>query len=218
MRKKDASPSQAEYLAFHNSAYIYFIHGKLKKAEHFYKKALKIFPNSIQVLYNLAHTLVLEGRFADAEAILDNAMVENGMARDENILAMKGFVLLKKGNALLSENYFRAAYYAGGFNGKHLVGRACCLVRLNRHSEAETLLVKLSESNEASIKNDPIILFLRLENELRAGKRLRAERTAAILFARYSINDLGEKLIIGNDDLPIDTELLKVFFRKRARI
>lgn len=217
LKRKDASQDTAKYLAFHNMAHIYFRLRELKKAEHYYKKALEIKPDSKQALYNLAYTLVLDGQYAEADELLDKVLTKTGASQNEDFMAMKGFVLLKKGFAEEAGRYFRSAYYAGNFNRKHLVSRACSLVKVNRYAEAERLLSALIEYYEKSPEIRLTIFFLVLENEIRFGNILRAEETAAILFDQYPIDVLGGKLIVGNDDLPLDVDLLKAFLRKSSQ-
>lgn len=211
LKRRDPSPGKAKFLAYHNMAHIYVSGGNFKKAEEYYKKCLTVEPESPLARYNLAHTLVREGKYREAETILDSFLSANKMKQNENFLAIKGLVLLRNGSPARAMQYFRAAYYAGNFNRKHLIGLASCLIKLNRYSEAETLLKTLSVGREASGENQLVILVLSLENDLRAGTRSKAEKTAARLLARYPLAIIGKQLVVGKDDLPIDSNLLKAF-------
>lgn len=212
--RKDASPRYAQFLAYHNMGYVYFLRGDWDNAEIFFSKALEMEPDNRLAYYNLVHSLVKAGRFEEAGDLLDRAMANSVLKDSEEMLAMQGFVLLQTGYPAEAVNFFRAAYFSGNLNGKYRVAQACAFMKSGKYIQAAVLLESLETMWLSLGERSPVLGLLGIENALLAGDLQKAKEVCLALISQYPLEVISDSLSLAHDDLPLNIDLLRPFLQK----
>ena len=196
-----------------NMGLIYYKRGEYQKAVNLYRKALSIDPDYLKMRYDLISSLIMLGKFNEGN-IEANKLIDNPKNfQKPDYFMLKGFILLwldKPDEALA---FFDKALEMEPDNKAVMLNKGVALGRLGESQKAAPILKKAIRLAKGDIRP----YYALIENNVREGDLLGAERNAEIMLnefsVRYVIATLDE-LAKSVRTAPMDAELIYPVVKK----
>jgi tetratricopeptide (TPR) repeat protein len=209
----DPKPKQSLATSLNNSGIIYTKLEQYDRALRYYQKAQGVYPGHEKSLHNQVVALVQLGEWSQASQYADVLLAKYYYPP---YLNLKGFILLKQDRPAAAVPYFIKALKMSPDSRHAAVNLAVAFSRTDRFESAERILLRLNNRFPA----DTTILLCQVENHLRAGDKLKADRVIDRLFAACPLKTL--KTLLANDgnrdrQIPYSTALLTPAIAARLR-
>ena len=205
LKKKTQTPGRSRHLVYNNLGALYLKEGKYDQAQQSFQQALDAMPGDAKSYFNLIQTLIKKGDYGETERLADLALKMKTHRKDADLLKIKGFVLLKTGQAGKAIPYLRAARFAAPGAVDIYLYLASALVRSGNYARAQLLLAKATEKFGVKLQ----FLLLQVENEVRHKKRQAAEALALKIFTLYGLPAIQHALVEKPDGIAPDPDMIR---------
>jgi tetratricopeptide (TPR) repeat protein len=156
--------------SLNNIASIHFTRGNYREAEKYFKLALEAFPRYDRIYYRLSLTQTRLGKWQDASKTLANVISQK--PPQDDVLRLKGIILLYEGKPGEAVNYFRACLKLDPADWQNLLNVGAALTMQGSLEQGYNFMAMA----EAARPTEPLVHLMLANNRMLVGEETTAER------------------------------------------
>ncbi len=156
--------------SLNNIASIHFTRGNYPEAEKYFKMALETYPRYDRIYYRLSLTQTRLGKWQDASVTLANIISQK--PPQEDVLRLKGIILLYEGKPEEALKYFQACLKLDSADWQNLLGIGAAMTMQGSLKQGYNFMTMA----EAARPTEPLVHLLLAKNRMIVGEETAAGR------------------------------------------